>query len=283
MKNERSSLPILRSAAVRGVCALLALVLAAAVPALAQPAPDPMFQGFEPVGQFALKIDGKTDPKAEIYQSERARAILVISSQIAQPLLFNLGSRQVERVGFMSLAKRNDGSIDILADADITPATVFSVSEEGASVNLDGKTLALAARKSLTGPHKASELTAYDPAYARGAAAYTPNDKLLADLRKEAKDIRIQVFFNSKCHVCKQMVPRIIKLDSVLDDSVVHFDYYGVPDSYDDPLMKEKGVKGVPTGIVYVDGKEVGRIVGGQWKIPELAIKNTLIKASQAS
>ena len=61
---------------------------------------------------------------------------------------------------------------------------------------------------------------------------------------------------------------------------MVHFDYYGVPDTFKDPLMKEKGVDGVPTGIVYVDGKEVGRIIGGQWKIPELAIKNTLLKAS---
>jgi hypothetical protein len=36
----------------------------------------------------------------------------------------------------------------------------------------------------------------------------------------------------------------------------------------------------VPTGIVYVDGKEVGRIVGGEWQMPELAIKNVLIQKS---
>ena len=266
--------------AVLALAITFALVATLALPALAQPTPDPMFRDFEPVGQFALEIDGTPDPKAEIYQSERARAILVITPQLDQPLMFNLRSRQVERVGFMSLAKREDDTYDILADADITPVTTFSVSESGASVNLDGKTLALTPRESLTGPHKASELTEYDPAYARGAAAYTPNDQLLASLKQEAKDVRVQVFFNSKCHVCKQMVPRIIKLDSVLDDSVVHFDYYGVPDTFKDPLMKEKGIDGVPTGIVYVNGKEVGRIIGGEWKIPELAIKNTLLKAS---
>ena len=162
-------------------------MVALALPALAQPTPDPMFQDFEPVGEFALQIDGTTDPKAEIYKSERARAILVISSQLDQPVMFNLRSRQVERVGFMSLAKRDDGTYDILADADITPVTVFSVSEQGASANMNGKTIALAARESLTGPHKASELTAYDPAYARGAAAYTPNEQLLASLRRRRR------------------------------------------------------------------------------------------------
>lgn len=262
------------------VLVLVALVAAVALPAVAQPTPDPMFRDFEPIGQFALTIDGTAEPKAEIYQSERARAILVISSDLPEPLMFNLRSRQLEKVSFMSLAKRDDGTYDILADAEIAPVTVFSVNEKGATANVDGKTVALASRESLTGPHKASDLTAYDPAYARGADAYTPNDQLLASLKQEAKDVRVQVFFNSKCHVCKQMVPRIIKLDSVLDDSIVHFDYYGVPDSFKDPLMKEKGIDGVPTGIVYVNGKEVGRIIGGEWKIPELAIKNTLLKAS---
>ncbi len=259
---------------------LLALAAAVALPAFAQPEPDPMFRDFEPIGEFSLKIDDKVDPKAEIYKSERARAILVISSELPQPLMFNLRSRQLAHVGFMSLAKRDDDSYDILADADITPVTIFSVDQKGASANVDGKTVALATRASLLGPHKASELTAYDPAYARGAAAYTPNETLIASLKEKAKNVRVQVFFNSKCHVCKAMVPRIIKLDSELDDSVVHFDYYGVPDSFTDPLMKEKGVDGVPTGIVYVNGKEVGRIIGGQWKIPELALKNTLTKAS---
>lgn len=258
------------------------LALLAAAPAVvAQPTPDPMFQGFEAVGSFALAVDGETVPGAEIYQSERARAILVISSELDTPLLVNLRSRRAETVGFMSLAKRQDGSIDVLADAPIQPLAGLNVSADGVSFGYQGKTVELTNRESLTGRQTAEALTEYDPAYARGASSYEPNPTLVAELEKEATAVRVQVFFNSKCGVCKQMVPRIIKLDRVLDGSKVEFDYYGVPDSYSgDEEMEKKDVHGVPTGIVYVGGREVGRIVGGEWRSPELAIKNVLNQKS---
>lgn len=256
------------------------LALAAAAAPLAAQTPDPMFQGFEPVGTFALSVGGQAVPGAEIYQSERARAILVISSELEAPVLVNLRSRRAETVGFMSLAKRANGSIDVLADAPIQPVAALEVSEDGVSFPYQGTTVALTNRESLTGRQSAKSLTEYDPSYAREAQAYEPNEKLVAELEKETAPIRVQVFFNSKCGVCKQMVPRIIKLDRTLDGSKIAFDYYGVPDSYKDPELEKKDVHGVPTGIVYVNGKEVGRIVGNEWQVPELAIKNVLNQRS---
>lgn len=266
--------------------ALLALLVVpvgavlSAHPAAAQGAPDPLFKDFEQIGQFALVIDDQVQENAEIFKCDAAGAILVMCPTLEQPILFNLRSRQIAKVPIMSLAQRPGGTVDILADASLVPAGTFSVGSEGASVNVDGRTLALTERESLTGARQADELLDYDPAYARGAKSYSPNETLIQDLRGQDKEIRVEVFFNSKCSVCKQMVPRIIKLDQVLEDDVVEFSYYGVPDSYKDPEMEKRDITGVPTGIVYVNGKEVGRIVGGQWKIPELAIKTTILKAS---
>jgi len=264
--------------AAAALVAALALLLAA--PLAAQQTPDPMFQGFEPIGAFSVSIDGQVVKGAEVYQSDRARAILVIGPGLETPLLVNLRSRQAESVGFMSLAKRQDGSIDVLADAPIRPLAMLEVSGAKVSFPYQGKTVELSPRASLTGPQSADTLTDYDPAYARGAASYQPNPTVVAELEQMAKPVHIQVFFNSKCHVCKEMVPRIIKLDRTVDDSKVSFDYYGVPDTYTDPEMESKDVHGVPTGIVYVGGKEVGRIVGGEWRMPELAIKNVLNQSS---
>lgn len=269
--NQRS--PFLKPVA---AAVLAALALVAAVPLAAQPAPDPMFQGFAPVGTFSVSVDGKAVPGAEVYQSERARAILVIAPGLDTPVMINLRSRRAESVGFMSLAKRQDGSIDVLAEAPIQPLAALNVNGASVAFPYKGKTVELSPRESLTGPQTAQALTEYDPAYARGAASYEPNQGLVAELEKLGKPVRIQVFFNSKCHVCKEMVPRIIKLDRTVDDAKVAFDYYGVPDSYTDPVMEKNDVHGVPTGIVYVDGKEVGRIVGGEWRVPELAIKNVV-------
>lgn len=278
-------MPVSNSSAVRPALRVAAIALTLLATALGVPGtataqvPDPMFQDFEPVGTFTLSIDGAEVPKAEIYQSERARAILVMSSKLDGPVLVNLRSRQVEAVSLMSLAKRKDGSIDVLADAALQPVGSFQVQGDGVSFRYGGKAVALSSRESLTGAQSAKALLDYDPAYARGVETYEPNATLVAQLEKQSKPVRVQVFFNSKCGVCKQMVPRIIKLDRTLSTSKIDFDYYGVPDSYTgDEEMERKDVSGVPTGIVYVDGKEVGRIVGAQWRIPELAIKNLLIQ-----
>jgi thiol-disulfide isomerase/thioredoxin len=258
--------------------ALLLVALATgAAPAVAQ-TPDPMFSDFEPVGTFELEVGGQPVPGAEIYQSERASAVLVVTSKLDSPVLVNLRSRQVQTVGLMSLAKRSNGSIDILADAPIQSAGAFTVQENGVTFTYAGKEVKLTTRASLTGPQTAAALIEYDPAYARGAKDYEPNSSLVSELEKQGKPVRVQVFFNSKCHVCKAMVPRIIKLDRTLDTSNIKFDFYGVPDTYSgDEEMERKDISGVPTGIVYVDGKEIGRIVGNEWRIPELALKSLLV------
>ncbi|MFP3938703.1 MAG: thioredoxin family protein [Acidobacteriota bacterium] len=263
------------------VCAAgLLFVLGAVPPAAGQRTPDPLFRDFEPVGAFALSIDGEAAPEAEIYQSERGRAMLILGSELDSPLLVNLRSRRVEQVSFMSLAKRQDGTIDVLADAELQPVGGLEVQDDGVRFSAGGREVVLASRESLTGPQSAQALTEYDPSYARGAEQYEPNGSLVRELEETSKPVRVQVFFNSKCSACKQMVPRIIKLDRVLGESAVEFDYYGAPDDYNDPELESKGVTGVPTGIVYVGGEEVGRISGGEWRVPELAIKNVLNGAS---
>lgn len=279
---NRTDFPSTRRSAITALTLTLVGIFAVAgwvaAPAHAQ-VPDPMFQDFEPVGSFALSVDGAAVPKAEIYQSERASAILVMTSKLGSPVMVNLRSRQVEEVSLMSLAKRPDGTIDILADAPIQPVGTFAVQDDGITFSYGGKQVALSTRESLTGEQSAAALLEYDPSYARGADSYEPNSNLVAELEKRSEPIRVQVFFNSKCGVCKEMVPRIIKLERTLDAENIEFDYYGVPDSYSgDDEMERKDVSGVPTGIVYVNGREVGRIVGGQWRIPELAIKNLLIQ-----
>lgn len=253
-------------------------VTAAGTSALdAQQVPDPMFRDFELVGSLVLSIEGAEVPSAEVFQSERARAVLVMSSKLDQPLLVNMRSRQVERVSLMSLAKRADGSIDVLADATLEPVGTFTAQEDGVEFTYGGKSMKLSARESLTGKQSAESLMEYDPSYARGAESYEPNKTLVSQLEKQSKPVRVQVFFNSKCGVCKQAVPKIIKLDRTLEGSKIAFDYYGLPDSYSgDEEMERKGITGVPTGIVYVGGREVGRIIGGEWRVPELAIKNVL-------
>ena len=260
--------------------AALGLLLGSLAPLAAQAVPDPLFRDFEETGAYIVRIDGKK-AAADVYESERARAVLIMSSELDNPVIINLRNRRIETVGLMSLAKGANGSIAVLADAEMSPLGEFAVADQGVSFTVGGKEVNLTARESLTGRQPAESLTEYDPAYARGAEAYDPSKALVTQLRQLGQPVRVQVFFNSKCAICKQMVPRIIKVERALEGSKIAFDYYGVPDSYSgDPEMEKKDIHGVPTGIVYVNGKEVGRISGGEWRMPELALKNVLIKSS---
>ncbi len=70
----------------------------------------------------------------------------------------------------------------------------------------------------------------------------------------------MRVYFGSWCPVCGRLVPKILKLQSDLKGAKIQFEYYGLPQPMsDDPITAKENLNGVPTAIVYVDGKEFGR------------------------
>ena len=77
------------------------------------------------------------------------------------------------------------------------------------------------------------------------------------------------------------MVPRIMKLAEKLEGSKISFDFYGLPRGIvSDPEATRVDIHAVPTGVIYREGREIGRIEGAGWKVPELALNNLLINPS---
>jgi hypothetical protein len=68
-------------------------------------------------------------------------------------------------------------------------------------------------------------------------------------------------------------------VEDELKGSKVKFEYFGLPHDMNDPEAKRLKVSGVPTGIVYVNGKEAGRITGNSWSTPETSL-NTILGAA---
>lgn len=259
----------------RRLAPVLALLAVFAGSAHAQDV-DPMFRDFEPTGDFVLKVDGQP-VAAEIYQSEVARAILIVSAAVPGPAIFNIVSRQLEGVAKDGYLVTPEGIVNLKADTAVTPIGPFSIGDAGLSLTWAGKAVELGVRDSLTGLHPRKDLLAYSPAYVQRAKAYQPPTDFLAALKAEKRPVRVRVYFNSKCQVCKQMVPKALKLEELLAGANWSFEYYGFPDRFsDDPQSEQANVHSVPTAIVYVEGKEVGRLAGGSWKLPELTLKNLL-------
>ena len=111
---------------------------------------DNVLREFRPTGDYILVVGGKEVP-AEIYQSERAAAILVVSSAFSSPVLLEPRTSMAETVSVMKVAKQPDGSIDLLADAVLAPQGQLQLTEEAVSFTAEGHAAALKPRPPLLG------------------------------------------------------------------------------------------------------------------------------------
>lgn len=262
--------------AIAGLIALAAVV--APPPAAAQPEADAILRDFEPTGDFVLEVEGQDAAGAEIYRTERVAAILVVTSKLPSPALIQPRAKTVETVSVMSLARRPDGTIDVLADAELADEGQFTVEGEDVHFTVGGKRAVLKPRPYLLGLHEAAELRADKPEYERGAHDYRPYEKSVTALRGVDRPVRVRVYFGSWCPACKRWVPPLLKVVEELEGSKIDFEFYGLPHGFaGEPAAEADGVDGVPTGIVYVGGREVGRLNGAQaWEKPEVTLEDIL-------
>ena len=255
---------------------ILAL-LVAATPANSQVPSDSLFSGFQPNGEFAIEVNGQKLEGAELYKADRAGAYLIMAPELNSPLLVNVRTRQVERVSLLKVAKRDDGTIDLLADASFDSVGPFDIGNKQLSFVVGSDSWLLKEKPPLIGDQTPSALYAYDPSYKTAAGDYAIDARLLETLRGEKRDVKVQIYFGSWCPVCSRLVPKVLRLEEELGEGAIQFSYYGLPrDMGSDATTKQKDLHGVPTGIVLVDGKEVGRLGGRELYRPEASLKELL-------
>jgi thiol-disulfide isomerase/thioredoxin len=275
MMHKKSVVPML---------ALALVAVASIVGAQGGVPSDSVLRGFQPIGEYVLIVNGKP-VGGEIYQNEQLPAILVMSSSLSSPVLLTPRAGSVESVHIMKVAKQKDGSVDLLADAVLAPLGQFKMNGDNVTFNYQGKNVSLNPKPPLVGRHGSQVLKTHNPLYVRTANTYKPNGAAIASLKKNPKPVTVRVYFGSWCPHCRQHVPFILKVEDQLKGSQVKFEYVGLkrpPEGWNDPEVKKLNVKGVPTGIVYVQGKEIGRITGDSWEAPEIQL-NKIVAGQAAS
>lgn len=266
------------------VLTALALTLAA-VPAAAraQGVPsDAVLRGFQPTGDYTLFVNAKPVPAAEIYLNEKLPAMLVLTSALSSPILLTPRTGSVETVNIMKVSKQTDGSVDLLADAVLAPAGQFTTQGENVLFTFESKKVSLNPKPPLLGVKTNAQLKAHSPDYARGAKLYKPNGAAIADLKKKTIPVTVRVFFGSWCPHCRQHVPYILKVEDELQNPKIKFEYLGLPRDFNNPEAKRLKINSVPTGVIYVNGKEVGRIAGTGWDAPEVLL-NRIVPAAKTN
>ena len=254
------------------------LLLLASVPgaARAQATPsDSVLRGFQRSGIRVLVVNGQEDKRAEIYLNENIPAYLILPSALS-PILLTPRAGKIETVSLAKVVRQKDGSVDLLADAVLTPQGGFKVEGDKVTFTSEGKPAVLAPNPPLLGLKTSADLKAHQPEYARKAQAYTPDPAALQALKKIARPVNVRVFFGSWCPFCREHVPLLLKVEDQLGPSKIHFEYYGMPHDFDDIEVKRLNIKTVPTAVLTVGGREIGRMEAADWDVPEASLVKLL-------
>lgn len=260
------------------------LLLALALPVLAQaprpaaPALDGVLKDFARTGEYLLMVNGKPAPAYEIYKNNALPAYLIVSPALPSAVLLTPRTMAVETLPVAKVV-RKDGTAGVAADAALKKQGQFKLEGDRVVFTADGRKGSLSTNPPLLGLQKSPALKNHSPEYITTARGYKPNAQMLAALKKSAKPARVRVFFGSWCPHCKSHLPYLMRIEDELKGAnpKIQFEYYGLPQRFaNEPEAKKYGVDGVPTGIVFVEGKEVGRISRGDWEAPEARLNNIL-------
>jgi thiol-disulfide isomerase/thioredoxin len=239
------------------------------------PKADAPLRDFKRISDVYLEVDGKQAP-AELYRSETAGAILVISPALSSPVM--LRASVLMTVDPSAIEKRPGGVADVKSGAVLKPLGQFEVTNDSARFTAGGRQAALLPTPPLLGLRQADEVKSYNPDYVESARKYFPNAEILNALKREQRTVRVEVFYGSWCSHCAMLVPTALRVEQELQGSRIRFEYFGVSRRYgQDPEAKSNGIRTIPTALVYVEGREVGRITGDDsWKSPESALSDIL-------
>lgn len=264
----KRSFSVVRIAAVAAAVAMLFASVSVA---------QSVLSGFEPIDQYVLEVDGTVDEKAEIFVQRRLPAFLVLPASSNSPYLLGIRNRMVQSVSLMKVTSNANGTMDLSQDAVTGTKGALQQTADGFSFSADGKRYQLKEKPDFLGLARGSSLEEYADRYKLGAEAYTPDADALESIRNADGKVHVRIYFGSWCPFCQRYVPHMVRVAKEISEANVTIDFYGLPKGISsDPVAAQARINAVPTGVVFVDGKEVGRLMQDDWRAPEKTIAKIL-------
>ena len=264
------------------VLGVLVLVLGAGpTVATGDPVRHPELRDFLLSGQYVLYVGEKEIPEALIYHSKPSASYLVVADVLGSVVLVLPRRGCVESVESGDMTKQEDGSIDLVEDA--TPCELGKYWLEGAHVvfRVKDNTVRLKPKPPLVGSFWSDKLIKHSPEYARAAKSYRPDPTGLATLAGFQGKARVQIFFGTWCTFCNRFLPNTLKLEADLKklNAGITFEFRGLPSppaAWVTPEAERYRIRKLPTGLIFVGERQVGRLEGNDWIRPEISLSRVL-------
>ena len=254
---------------------LLAVLACSLAFAEEEPEVHPTFQDFQATGQYVLYVKGKAVEDAEVFHSETAYAYLILAPSYEYGILILPRTGCVEKVKKEEVRKREDEGLDVVKAAQ--PCALGKFTLEGSDVvfKIGDDEVRLRLKPWLDGGARREQVIKHTPEYGRAAKAYRPDPATIELIKNANTEARIQIFFGTWCTFCNRFIPHALKVEQELSGTKLSFEYFGLPPppaAWVCETATKMGITKLPTGIIFIGDKEVGRVIGTDWIRPEQSL-----------
>ena len=128
----------------------------------------------------------------------------------------------------------------------------------------------------MLGPLSREAILDGHPDWRAVAAAYQPKPDFVEKLRAIGREVRIEIYLGTWCSDSKAHVSEYFKIMEMADNPLVQTACFGIPEdkAKREAYTRGKDIAKLPTFLVFVDGREAGRIV----ETPEKSVEEDLVR-----
>ncbi len=135
---------------------------------------------------------------------------------------------------------------------------------------------AFGAENEILGPLTRETLFEKNPEWQAVAAAYQPKPDCVEKLRALGREVKIEIYLGTWCSDSKAHVSEYFKVLDLAETPLIQTACTGIPEAKENRSTYYQGreIVKLPTFLVFVDGREIGRIV----ETPEKSVEEDLVR-----
>ena len=208
-----------------------------------------------------VTVDGKPAGAARVYDSSDFQRMLLVPGGMPLAFILELGDRVAYSVPADSVHMTAEGEAAVgpggqeyaAGIEDLKGVMLFTVGEHKYTLDTIPP---------LIGLTPLGRILTLKPSYVVDGLAYKPDDAAIKAIRAVDSDTEIHVYFGTWCHLCRNLVPKLIKTLEVAANPKIKVAYYGVDEDHKEPAaeLAREAVLTTPTILVIRGGREIGRI-----------------------